>query len=145
MKYFLTIVLLYALAGCTTAGLSPATTQSNASEITHGGNQEPTEFLLSTSAKDFHKSSIGSIHVRDVHLGHVLTPAGAKQYFLCGEFHPTAAGDAAEWIPFTTIKTFGYEQWLGFQASALCQRSSITWHTSGDLSALLQTELDSLR
>jgi hypothetical protein len=75
---------------------------------------------------------------------------------MCGEFLP-AAGDASagtgggagamrEWTPFVTIKTSGYEQYIGAQAEAsYCQRSSVIWDKESDLSTVLQSRLDSLR
>ena len=74
-----------------------------------------------------------------------MTPDGEKQYMLCGQFLPAQEGDKAEWTSFATIKTFGYEQWIGAQAAGLCQRLSITWDKEGDLSSALQSELDSLQ
>lgn len=47
-----------------------------------------------------------------------------------------------DWEPFITIKTFGYEQWLGSEADNLCKRPAITWLPSTDLAAALQAELD---
>ena len=48
---------------------------------------------------------------------------GAKQYQLCGEFLPTQREGKAEWTPFATIKTSGFEKHLGVQAASWCQRS----------------------
>jgi len=61
---------------------------------------------------------------------------------LCGEF--LREGEKAEWTPFATIKTSGYEQYLGGGAAAYCAASPIIWDTRDDLSASLQTQLDSL-
>jgi hypothetical protein len=54
------------------------------------------------------------------------------------------AGATGEWTAFVTIKTSGYEQWLGAQAAAFCQRSTVTWE-KGDWSSSLQSKLDSMR
>ena len=64
---------------------------------------------------------------------------------LCGEFLPAQEGGKAEWTPFATIKTSGYEQWIGAQAARSCQGSSVIWDKVGDLSSSLQSRLDSLR
>jgi hypothetical protein len=78
-----------------------------------------------------------------------MTPGGAEQYMLCGQFLPSQQGGKqvgkAEWTPFATIKTSGYEQWIGTQSEQFCQRSSIKWDSVGDLSSSLQSRLDSLR
>jgi hypothetical protein len=75
----------------------------------------------------------------------MLTSSGEKQYLLCGQFLPAQEGGKAEWVHFATIKTSGYEQWIGAQAVGFCQASSVTWDDAGDLSSLLQSQLDSQR
>lgn len=82
---------------------------------------------------------------RAVRIGHVMTPEGAERYMLCGEFLPAQDAGKASWTPFATIKTSGYEQWLGAPAASFCRRSTIVWGDEGDLSASLQSRLDSLR
>jgi hypothetical protein len=37
-----------------------------------------------------------------------------------------ASGGQAE-VPFATLKTGDYEQWLGGQAAGLCAQPTITW------------------
>jgi hypothetical protein len=74
-----------------------------------------------------------------------MTPSGGKQYLICGQFLPAQDGGKAEWQPFATIKTSGYEQWLGAQAAAFSQNSSVIWDDVSDLSSALQNRLDSLR
>jgi hypothetical protein len=70
--------------------------------------------------------------------------AGEKQYMLCGQFLPAPTKDKADWMPFVTIKTSGYEQWLGDQAASFRKRPSIIWD-KGDLSSSLQSRFDSLQ
>jgi hypothetical protein len=74
-----------------------------------------------------------------------MTPSGEEQYMLCGQFLPAEEEGKAEWTPFATIKTSGYEQWIGAQAVGFCQGSSVIWDKEGDLSSSLQSRLDSLR
>jgi hypothetical protein len=74
-----------------------------------------------------------------------MTPSGEKQYMLCGQFLPAQEGGTAKWTPFATIKTDGYEQWIGAQAAGICQGSSVIWEKVGDLSSSLQSRLDTLR
>jgi hypothetical protein len=74
-----------------------------------------------------------------------MTPGGEEQYMLCGQFLPAREGGKAEWTPFATIKTSGYEQWIGTQATGFCQGSSVIWGEGDDLSSRLQSRLDSLR
>lgn len=88
-------------------------------------------FLLTSAATDFHTHT-GPLPVRfrNVRGGYVMTPDGVRQYRLCGEFLPAQDGGQAEWTPFVTIKTSGYEQLLGRPAVTFCDRSSMTaWDT----------------
>jgi hypothetical protein len=104
------------------------------------------QFLLTAAATDFHTHRPPDpVRFREVRIGHVMTPSGEEQYMLCGQFLPAQEGGNAEWTPFATIKTSGYEQWNGAQAAAFCQRSSVIWDKEGDLSSSLQSRLDSLR
>ncbi len=99
------------------------------------------EFLMTSAATDFHNPrTTPPDQFRGVRVGHLLTPAGEKQYMMCGQFHEPRS---AVWTPFATIKTSGYEQWIGAQASRFCQGSSVRWDTVGDLSSSLKSRLDS--
>jgi len=51
-------------------------------------------------------------------------------------------GDKAEWTPFVTIRTSGYEQYIGGQAASFCDAKTMTWD-AGDLTAALQRRVDS--
>ena len=101
------------------------------------------EFLLTSAAQDFHTHGpAGPVRFRDLRVGHLTSPNGEEHYMLCGQYVPEGK---AEWTPFVTIKTSGYEQWNGSQADGFCQRPSVKWDTQGDLSSTLQSRLDSLR
>jgi hypothetical protein len=64
-----------------------------------------------------------------------------KQYILCGEF---LSQEKNEWIPFATVQTSAYEQWIGHQSVAFCQGPKLKWAFLPDLSAALKRQLDSL-
>ena len=105
------------------------------------------QFLLTSAAADFHTHRPPDpVRFRDVRIGHVTTASGEAQYMLCGQFLPAQEAGTPEWTPFVTIKTSGYEQYIGAQAEAsYCQRSSVIWDKVSDLSTVLQSRLDSLR
>lgn len=103
-------------------------------------------FLLDAAAGDFHAHRPPDpVRFRDVRLGHVSTPGGEPQYLLCGQFLPAQTEGEAEWIPFATIRTSGYEQWTGAQAEGFCRQASVTWDETGDLSSRLMDRLAALR
>jgi hypothetical protein len=74
-----------------------------------------------------------------------MTPGGEKQYRLCGQFLPAQKAGKAEWTPFATIKTSGYEQWIGAKAAGFSRDSSVVWDNVDDLTSSLQSRFDSLR
>jgi hypothetical protein len=154
MKLIAVLMTIVALAACGTApvargpsgaaavGKDPVATRSTATSAADSAE----EFLLASAATDFH------IHrpptpsrFRHVRLGHRVQSDGARQYLLCGEFLPMQSDGKAEWTHFATIRTSGYEQWMGAQAADLCQQATILWGVDGDLSSSLQRRLDDLR
>ena len=103
------------------------------------------EFLLTSAAADFHAHARPRARsFRRVRSGYLVSPDGARQYRLCGEFLPAEGGGEAQWTSFATIKTSGYEQYVGGQSASFCAGPTMTWD-EGDLSAALQSRLDALR
>lgn len=152
MRYLAVLFATLVLAACSTAPVtrsesqpvSPA--QVPAPELQKASIGPVVQFLLTAAATDFHTHRPPDpVRFRDVRIGHVVTPGGEEQYMLCGQFLPAQEGGNAEWTPFATIKTSGYEQLIGAQAASFCQRSSVIWDQEGDLSASLLSRLDSLR
>ena len=138
MRYLSVLFATLVLAGCSTAPVP----HSESKAVTPGVVQ----FLLTAAADDFHSHRpLEPVRFRDVRVGHVMNPSGEEQYRLCGQFLPAPQGGKAEWTPFVTIKTSGYEQYIGAQAAGFCQDSSVIWDKEGDLSASLQRRFDSLR
>jgi hypothetical protein len=150
MRYLAVLLATLSLAACSTApatrseprAMSPA--QVLAPELLRASIDPVVQVLLTAAATDFHTHPPSAVRFRDVRIGHVMTPGGEAQYMLCGQFLPAREGGKAEWTPFATIKTSGYEQWLGTQAAGFCQGSSVIWDRGGDLSSSLQSRLDSL-
>ena len=141
MRYLAVLFTTLGLAACSRASVTRSESQAVSSTIDSVGR-----FLLTAAATDFHTHRPPDpVRFRDVRIGHVMTPSGEEQYILCGQFLPAREGGKAEWTPFATIKTSGYEQWIGAQAAVVCQGSSVIWDKVGDLSPSLQSRLDSRR
>ncbi len=68
------------------------------------------------------------------------TTGGRESYVLCGDFRRRSEGDTARWVPFATVETSKYEQWLG--ETRFCQTLSGAWNTSDSLTTRLQRVLD---
>ena len=124
---FVIALLTIVFTACSTTPVSKSQSQAAspgqglASEEPKPSTDSPMEFLLRSAATDFHAHRPPVVErFRDVRFGHVMTPAGAKQYQLCGEFLPQQREGKAEWTPFATIKTSGFEQYLGVQATSWC-------------------------
>lgn len=151
MRYLAFLFATLVLAACSNAPVkrsepqAVSSAQVHAPELQKASPDSVVQFLLTGAATDFHNHGPSPVRFRDVRIGHSMTPSGEEQYLLCGQFLPAQEGGKAEWTPFATIKTSGYEQWNGTQAAGFCQRSSVIWDTEGDLSPSLQSRLDSLR
>jgi len=147
MKYLLVVFVTLMFAACSTAPATqskpqaPSPTVVNTTAPQQASIAPVVKFLLTSAASDFHDHGPkGPLHFRNVRVGHV-TNDGKQSYRMCGEF--LREGDKAEWTPFSTIKTSGYEQYLGGGAATYCP-ASIIWDTQDDLSSTLQSQLDSL-
>ena len=152
MRCFAVLFATLIFPACSTAPVtrsqSPAVSPAQvlAPELQRTSIDSVVQFLLIAAATDFHTHRPPDpVRFRDVRIGHVATPSGEGQYMLCGQFLPAQGGSNAEWTPFATIKTSGYEQWIGAQAAGFCQRPAVIWDKEGDLSPALQSRLDSLR
>jgi len=152
MRYLAVLFATLGLAACSTAPVTRSESQAvSPTQVLAPELQKPSidsvvQFLLTAAATDFrtHRPP-DPARFRDVRIGHVMTSSGEEQYRLCGQFLPARERGKAEWTPFATIKTDGYEQWIGAQAAVFCQGSSVIWDKAGDLSSALQSRLDSLR
>ena len=151
MRSIATLLVTFVLAACTTIPVSRNQSQAAtpgqvlASEMQKPSTDSSIDFLLTAAATDFHAHRPTPTRFRNVHFGHPMISAGAKRYMLCGDFLPLQGEGKAEWIPFATIKTSGYEQYIGGQAVSFCQASHVAWDKNEDLSSALQNRLDSLR
>ena len=151
MRSIATLLVPFVLAACNTSPVSRNQSQAAipgqvpASEMQKPSIDSSIDFLLTAAATDFHAHPPTPVRFRNVHFGHPMISADAKQYTLCGDFLPQQGQGKAEWIPFATIKTSGYEQYIGGQAVSFCQASHVAWDKNEDLSSALQNRLDSLR
>ena len=96
-------------------------------------------FLIESAASDF-RSHIApdGVSFRNVHVGVFRGDNGSTVNLMCGEFR--AADKAAHWEPFVTLRTEGYENWLGGAAAAYCRGPNTVLDTNRDLAAALSTQ-----
>ncbi len=149
LAFLFAVVLLAAntpLPAGQTKSQTGSQTQAKSAEQQMGPVDSVAQYLLTAAATDFHAHGpSGPLRFREVRMGHALSPDGANQYRLCGEFIRTRPGVKSQWTPFVTIKTRGFEQSIGAQAAAFCQDSSVIWDNTADLTSSLQDRFDSLR
>ena len=69
------------------------------------------QFLITSAANDFrnHKPPT-PVDFRNVKIGYLKSRNSEKTFIMCGEF---LSQENNEWVEFATIKTSGYEQYLG--------------------------------
>ena len=103
----------------------------------HMASAPPAEGLLNNAADDFKAHGPQVADVRAVRAG-TLTNDGKTQTIICGQVLP--AGEGKDWVDFSTVKTAGYEQSLGWQATALCAKAKID--VDNDLTPGLKIKLD---
>lgn len=69
------------------------------------------QFLLHSASTDFREHQPPTpIDFRNLKIGYIKSPENQKVFLLCGEFLPK---EDKKWTGFTTIKTSGYEQYIG--------------------------------
>jgi hypothetical protein len=103
------------------------------------GQTASLNYLMASAGDDFRANAHGPVEVRNVRFGLRDTTGGRASYVLCGEFRHRAGADTAQWVPFATVETSKYEQWLG--ETRFCQPLSGSWDDSDSLTTRLQQEL----
>ena len=101
------------------------------------------QYLIDSAASDFQAHNPHPARFRRVRFGQRMNTDGTEQYVLCGEFLPAQSNGKTGWMRFATIKTSGYEQYIGGQGATFCQDSKIKWNKD-DLTPTLQSRYDSM-
>ena len=131
MRNLSTLLLAMVLSACSTAPVPKAPSET------------PLDYLLSSAAKDFRTHAPHPARFRGVRFGHLTNADGTTQYRLCGEFLALDQTGQAQWMPFVTIRTSGYEQYVGAQGKSFCE--DLTPDSEEDLSSSLQRRFESLK
>ena len=78
-------------------------------------------FLITSAADDFRNHQPPTpVDFRNVKIGYIKSTNNEKIFILCGEF---LSQENKEWVEFTTIKTSGYEQYIG--KTQYCQEATM--------------------
>ncbi len=129
-------LMMSAIVGCNSNNRSE--TESNSVVITEKESVPDSivQFLLHSASTDFREHQPPTpIDFRNVKIGYIKSPDNQKIFLLCGEFLPQ---EERKWTGFTTIKTSGYEQYIG--DTRYCEDATIVL-ADDSLSIALKNEL----
>lgn len=111
LKIVASIVLMSAMISCNTNNKTKTTERSNLPAETAVIPEAVVQFLMTSAASDFRNHQPPTpIDFRNVKVGYLKSPESDTLFVLCGEF---LSKEESGWIEFTTIKTSGYEQYIG--------------------------------
>ena len=103
-------------------------------------------FLIVSACNDFFNHQPPTpINFRNVKVGYTKSLNNEKSFILCGEFLSQEKKEKEEWESFATIKTSGYEQYIGNQSLSFCQKATMVLNSETNLSVELKNKLDELR
>lgn len=95
------------------------------------------QILITSAAIDFRDHQPPTpVDFRNLKMGYIKSSNQEKIYILCGEFLSKAD---TEWISFATIKTSGYEQYIG--ETQYCQDATVVL-TDEHLTAELKKQMN---
>lgn len=136
LKAFTFIVFMSVIISCNSNNKTE--TKDNSTPISENESIPDTvvQFLITSSSNDFRNHQPPTpIDFRNVKIGYIKSPNSEKTFLLCGEF---LSQENKEWTEFTTIKTSGYEQYLG--KTQYCQDATMVL-TDKNLSVELKSKL----
>lgn len=136
LKAFAFIVFMSAIICCNSNKKAETKDGSTAISENESIPDSVVQFLIISASKDFRNHQPPTpIDFRNVKIGYIKSPNREKTFLLCGEF---LSREKKEWTAFTTIKTSGYEQYLG--KTQYCQ-DAIMVLTDENLSIELKNKL----
>jgi len=111
LKTFAFIFFMSAIICCNSNNKAETKESSTAISENESIPETVVQFLITSASNDFRNHQPPTpIDFRNVKIGYIKAPNNDNIFLLCGEF---LSQDNKEWTEFTTIKTSGYEQYLG--------------------------------
>ncbi|MCF0056349.1 hypothetical protein [Dyadobacter sp. CY356] len=136
LKEFAFIVFMVAMICCNSNKKADAKVSSAAISENESIPDSIVKFLIISASNDFlNHQPPKPIDFRNVKIGYIESPNSVKTFVLCGEF---LSQENKDWKEFTTIKTSGYEQYLG--KTQYCQDAKMVL-TDENLSVELKKKL----
>lgn len=97
-------------------------------------------FLVNSTVQDFFKTRQNDVvEFRNVSLKLYET----ETYMICGQF--LEKKQTEKWVDFATLKTEGYELWIGGNATTYCNNAKTISSSTKDLATTLNKQLKSLQ
>jgi hypothetical protein len=136
---FAFIFFMSAIINCNNNNKTETKDSSTATSEKEVITETVVQFLITSASNDFRSHQPPTpIDFRNVKIGYLTSPNDEKIFILCGEF---LSQDDKEWVEFATIKTSGYEQYLG--KTQYCQDATMVL-TDENLSVELKNKLAEL-
>ena len=135
LKTFAFIFFISAIVCCNSKNKAQAKDSATAISENESIPDTVVQFLVTSASNDFRNHQPPTpIDFRNVKIGYIKSPNNEKTFVLCGQF---LSEENKEWTEFTTIKTSGYEQYLG--KTQYCQNATMIL-TDAKLSLDLKNE-----
>lgn len=136
LKIFAFIFIMSAIISCNNNNITETKDSSTVTSEKEVIPDTVVQFLITSASDDFRNHQPPSpIDFRNVKVGYITSPNNEKIFVLCGEF---LSQENKEWVQFTTIKTSGYEQYIG--KTQYCQDAKMVL-TDENLSVELKNKL----
>ena len=121
LKTFAFIFFISAIVCCNSNNKAETKERTTAISENESIPDAVVQFLITSASNDFRNHQPPTpIDFRNVKIGYIKSPNNEKTFVLCGEF---LSKENKEWTEFTTIKTSGYEQYLG--KTQYCQNATM--------------------
>ncbi|THU38133.1 hypothetical protein FAM09_15735 [Niastella caeni] len=145
LKTFTFILTVFAITACNLGNKNESNDNSTevSQTISENGSipDSVVQFLITSAATDFHTHQPPTpTDFRSVQIGYLKAANNDKNYILCGEF---LSKENKEWVEFATIKTSGYEQYIG--KTQYCQDAIMVLTNKTALSNKLKSKFEELR
>ena len=136
LKAFAFAVIMSAIICCNSNKKAETKDSSTAISLDDSIPESVVQFLIISASNDFRDHQPPTpIDFRNVKIGYIKSPNNEKTFLLCGEF---MSQENKVWTEFTTIKTSGYEQYIG--KTQYCQDATMVL-TEENLSIELKKKL----
>ncbi|MBL0294159.1 MAG: hypothetical protein IPQ04_07805 [Saprospiraceae bacterium] len=121
LKTFAFVFFMSAIISCNSNDKKETKASSTATAEKEFIPDTVVQFLITSASNDFRNHHPPTpTDFRNVRIGYITSQNNENIFVLCGEL---LSQENKEWVEFTTIKTSGYEQYIG--KSQYCQDATI--------------------